>query len=84
MRHLTTLNLTGKLSIQQNNWFRTPKLMEELYDLENDPFELKNLSDNPEYNKIKNNLSQELDSWLENIDDLGRIPELELYNLIGK
>ena len=31
-----------------------------------------------------NNLSKQLDSWLENIDDLGRIPELELYNLIGK
>ena len=84
MRHLTTLHLTGQLSMEQNNWFRTPKLMEELYDLENDPFELKNLSENSEYSTIKDNLSKQLDSWLENIDDLGRIPELELYNLIGK
>ena len=70
--------------MEQNNWFRTPKLMEELYDLENDPFEMKNLSENPKYNIIKDDLSKQLDSWLENIDDLGRIPELELYNLIGK
>ena len=84
MRHLTTLSLTGKLSVEQNNWFRTPKLMEELYDLENDPFELKNLSENPEYDSIKAALSKELDTWIENIDDLGRIPELELYKLIGK
>ena len=84
MRHLTTLHLTGELSMEQNNWFRTPKLMEELYDLENDPFELKNLSEKSEYITIKDNLSKQLDSWLENIDDIGRIPELELYNLIGK
>ena len=70
--------------MEQNNWFRTPKLMEELYDLENDPFEMKNLSENPKYNIIKDDLSKQLDNWLENIDDLGRIPELELYDLIGK
>ena len=70
--------------MEQNNWFRTPKLMEELYDLENDPFEMKNLSENPKYNIIKDDLSKQLDNWLENIDDLGRIPELELYELIGK
>ena len=67
-------NLAKKLSEQGKNVFL----------LDDDANELKNLSENPEYNIIKDNLSKQLDSWIENIDDLGRIPELELYNLIGK
>tara|TARA_B100000989_G_scaffold276704_1_gene237135 strand:+ start:4679 stop:6079 length:1401 start_codon:yes stop_codon:yes gene_type:complete len=83
MRHLTTLHLTGKLSDYQNNWFETPKLMEELYDLQNDPFELENLSEDKKYLNVKEELSYNLEKWMEEIDDLGGIPEKELYKLIG-
>ena len=44
MRHLNSLHLNGELSKEHDLWFRVPKLKEELYDLENDPFELNNLS----------------------------------------
>ena len=82
MRHLTSLHLQNKLSTKQNLWFRTPKLAEELYDLDNDPFELNNLSNNPDYIDKLNNLSDVLDKWLDEIDDLGRIPEKELIKII--
>jgi len=83
MRHLTSLNLKGKLSKEHDLWFRVPKLREELYDLENDPFELSNLSNKPEYLDQLNSLSKVMDNWIEEIDDLGRIPEKELYKMIS-
>ena len=57
MRHLTSLHLTGQLDEKSDNWFKSPRLMEELYDLENDPFELNNLSLDPNYTDIKKKLS---------------------------
>ena len=83
MRHLTSLHLKGELSDEHDFWFRVPKLKEELYDLENDPFELKNLSDNPDYSDRLKDLSGALDNWIEEIDDLGRIPEKQLYKMIS-
>jgi len=83
MRHLTALHLRGELSESENLWFRVPKLREELYDLENDPFELNNLSNNPDYSDKLKNLNGVLDNWIEEIDDLGRIPEKELYKMIS-
>ena len=83
MRHLTSLHLTGQLDEKSDNWFKSPRLMEELYDLENDPFELTNLSLDPNYTDIKKKLSLNLDEFLIKIDDLGRIPEEELIKLIS-
>ena len=83
MRHLTTLHLKGQLSDNHDSWFRTPKLRNEFYDLENDPFELNNLSNNPLYQDELNRLSDVLDKWIEEIDDLGRIPETELYKMLS-
>ena len=83
MRHLTTLNLTGQLSEKQSLWFRVPKLREELYDLENDPFELNNLSLNDSFSSILEKYSKVLDDWIIEIDDLGRIPEQQLYKIIS-
>ena len=51
--------------------------------MENDPFELKNLSDNPDYSDRLKDLSGALDNWIEEIDDLGRIPEKQLYKMIS-
>ena len=83
MRHLTTLNLTSQLSEKQSLWFRVPKLREELYDLENDPFELNNLSLNDSFSSILEKYSKVLDDWIIEIDDLGRVPEEELYKIIS-
>jgi arylsulfatase A-like enzyme len=83
MRHLNTLLLQKRLDESQSLWFREPRFAEELYDLENDPFELNNLSGNPDYSDKLKNLSDVLDNWIEEIDDLGRIPEKQLYKMIS-
>jgi len=41
----------------------------ELYDLKKDPFELKNLADDPEYSEVIEDLSGKLDEWIRNNDD---------------
>ncbi len=54
-----------------------PKGREELYDLENDPFELNNLADDPNYKKIKNKLKDELADWQIKTHDTGLFHEAE-------
>ncbi len=55
-----------------------PRDQEELFDLENDPNETKNLADDPEYQDIKANLHKKLDQWMEETEDpilRGPIPD---------
>jgi arylsulfatase A-like enzyme len=55
MNELIKLNKEGKLNEAQSLWFRKSKPVEELYDTEQDPFELKNLADDP---KLKDKLAE--------------------------
>ncbi len=71
MKELLIAREAGSLDADQRYWFRSEKLVEELYDLENDPHELHNLAPDPAYGEIKNNLSKALDDWLAEIDDKG-------------
>ena len=50
---------------------------EELYDLRADPHEIKNLaaSDNPEHQAALKRLRADLERWMEESNDQGRIPE---------
>lgn len=50
---------------------------EELYDLETDPFEIKNLvsSNKPEHREALERLRDMLDDWIKATNDQGRIPE---------
>ena len=78
MRELLQLNEQGKLNRFQAQWFREQKPLEELFDTDIDPYELQNLAQNPAYSNKLKELSDELDSWLLEIDDLGFTPENEL------
>lgn len=42
---------------------------EELYDLKNDPWQMNNIADNPEYHTIKKDLSERLNQYLESTGD---------------
>ena len=78
MRELLQLNEQGKLNRFQAQWFREQKPLEELFDTDIDPYELQNLAQDPAYSNKLKELSDELDSWLLEIDDLGFTPENEL------
>jgi N-sulfoglucosamine sulfohydrolase len=50
---------------------------EELYDSENDPWNLENLSDHPEFQSVKIQLSKALDDWMRDQGDGGQKTELD-------
>jgi N-sulfoglucosamine sulfohydrolase len=65
----------GKLTDLQASYHNSSKRkVEELYDLDNDPHQLRNLALNPEYVSILKKHRQQLKEWEEATDDKGRIP----------
>ena len=82
MQHLNKLNDLNALSPKQKLWYKFPKSREEFYDLENDPFELNNLIGDENYSKILNNLRNQLNMWMEEVNDLGHISEKELSKFL--
>ncbi len=82
MQELLRLKEEGTLTPEQALWFREEKPEEELFDCENDPHELHNIADDPNYKEELERLRAEYESWMENIDDKGFVPETELLESI--
>ena len=57
------------------------KPVEELYDLENDPHEIHNLSNDPAMDGVLRRMRAAHENWKADIRDLGLIPEAELSRL---
>ncbi len=64
--------------------FWNAKPPEELYDTENDPWEVNNLADDPAYSEVLERLRQANREWLHRIYDTGFIPEAEQRKKAGK
>lgn len=79
MQELLRLRDEGELNAIQSQWFRETKPVHELFDLENDPYELNNLADDVYYQEKLKELSLEMDRWL---DEIGDTPSLLEKNLI--
>lgn len=56
---------------------------EELYDIKNDPYELKNLAADPAYAKVRRQLRGELERWMEQQGDEGVNAELQALERQG-
>ena len=80
MQELLGMRDAGQLNETQAQWFRTSKEEEELFDTENDPYELNNLAGDTSYAEKLAELRNELDSWMSYIDDKGLMPEVDLIN----
>lgn len=78
MQELRKLYASGKLNENQARWLAPNKPEEELYDLENDPYELNNLVADPQVRDTLLHLRGVLNTWIDETNDLGRIPEAEL------
>lgn len=78
MQELLRLKKEGKLNEDQMYWFREKKAPEELYDITEDPYELKNLADKPEYQKDLQRMRKQVENWMNRIGDTGRMSEEEL------
>jgi len=63
----------------QNKFWET-KPAEELYDTQNDPWEVNNLADDPDYQNILVELRQANRDWMAEIKDTGFLPEIEMIS----
>jgi N-sulfoglucosamine sulfohydrolase len=66
----------GKTNEVQSRFFQE-KPVEELYDTENDPWEVNNLADNPQYADVLKRMRKALTDWMREVKDVGLIPETE-------
>jgi len=68
---LNVMSMRGELNEIQARFMAPEKPIDELYDLKNDPFETKNLADDPLYAAVKKELRQQLDVWRKQVKDKG-------------
>ena len=80
MQEILRLKEAGQLNEQQAYWFRNSKPEEELFDTKSDPYEFKNLANNPAYKAKLTELRQKHFEWIKQFGDLGAIPEKELVS----
>ncbi len=78
MRELRRLQVNGELNDQQALWLHSTKPAEELYDLQNDPYELNNLAGKFELQDTLVHFRKVLKMWIAETHDLGEYPEAEL------
>ncbi|MFC2157456.1 sulfatase-like hydrolase/transferase [Acidobacteriota bacterium] len=68
--------------IQSVFWNTKPH--EELYDTENDPWEINNLAGDPAYNKVLDRMRNANKAWMARISDTGFIPEADQIRRSGE
>lgn len=78
MNELLLLHKEGKLNEVQEIWFRDHKPVEELYLVNEDPFQIHNIAEDPEYASQLKVMRKALDNWLKDVGDQGSVPEGEL------
>ncbi len=81
MPPMLQMHREGKLNPIQESWFQS-KTTEELYDTQNDPFNLINLAENPKYQATLSEMRNALFSYLQTQTDLGQIPESQLVSMM--
>lgn len=69
------LHAKGELTPVQARLLAPTRPEEELYDLEEDPYEIENLAGDSDYHDTLERMRGELEAWIEASDDQGRFPE---------
>jgi N-sulfoglucosamine sulfohydrolase len=72
------LHAEGKLESPQDIMFRWPRPVEELYDTQNDHYEINNLAADPAHRSTLQRLRNVLDDWRDEFGDMGDIPEEQM------
>jgi N-sulfoglucosamine sulfohydrolase len=80
MQELWAFYYADKLEGAQQNWFEA-RLVEELYDTQKDPYEIKNLALDSNYKQELIRLRAALDGWLSNTVDQSETPEIEMAQM---
>jgi N-sulfoglucosamine sulfohydrolase len=78
MRVWRQMNYDGKLNATQRLFFSATKPAEELYDVNADPHEIRNLAGDSRFKPVLKEMHAALDQWMTDTRDLGAVPEEEL------
>ena len=78
MRNIYKLHKEGKLNETQELWFSALDGDEELYDLQNDPFEINNLAKSKQSQEVLNSFRTVYSKWRTDISDRCQNPESEM------
>jgi arylsulfatase A-like enzyme len=73
----------GELNTVQSAFFQ-PRLCEELYDMENDPYGIRNLVNDPAYRSVLKKMRYGLEKIMIETRDTGFIPEPELLDISSR
>ena len=92
VRSLRSMFQSGELNELQARIFQPTRPAEELYDLQNDPHETKNLAGDSKYALVLSETRQRLGDWMKRTNDRGQQPEsddmyesdMKLYLSSGK
>lgn len=79
--HMRELYTNGKLNEVQSRFYASLRPAEELYDLQNDPYEINNLANDPKFKSELEKLRSVLYAHMIEIKDAGLIPEPILEEL---
>jgi len=75
--------LKGECNEMQSAFWNS-KPVEELYDTENDPWEVNNLAENPDYKNVLERMRAANKNWVTKIKDTGFIPEADRVERAGE
>ncbi|MFH1718220.1 MAG: sulfatase-like hydrolase/transferase [Planctomycetota bacterium] len=80
MKEIRRVHAEGKLPPAAELFMAGRKPVEELYDLRNDPHEINNLANDPEYASVLKRMRKVHLDWVQQTKDLGLMPEPELVD----
>jgi len=78
VQEMWRLYMAGELDGPQLLMFQRNRPVEELYDTEADPYEVRNLAGDPAHEPELSRMRGALDAWLDEVGDMGEIPEAEM------
>ncbi|HUV63908.1 MAG TPA: sulfatase-like hydrolase/transferase [Sedimentisphaerales bacterium] len=78
MKEIRRVHAEGRLPPAAGLFMADRKPVEELYDLRDDPHEIKNLAQDPKYRDVLNRMREVHRQWVRQTKDLGLIPEPEI------
>lgn len=83
MQEWHSLAVKGELSGPSALFMRAQKPIEELYDLDCDPFEVNNLAEASEHSETRQRMRDALNRWILDGGDLGFLSEEEMHHRAG-
>jgi N-sulfoglucosamine sulfohydrolase len=81
-KEMLRLDAEGKLTGPQKSWFSYSRPPEELYDVKSDPYQIKNLADDPKLKSVLEDMRKRHRQWTLETGDMGHMNEPEMIEMM--